>query len=293
MLADCYRRRAFALGLPGADGDLVAGLPVVEFRDPLLGRRRWASLPYTDVCAPLAATRAAAEQLAGALEEARRAARVNRLQVRSSLPVEAAQRRTVGLRHTLELEPDPAAVFRRLHRAQAQRNIMRARREGVTVRAAERVDDLDRIFYGLQTETRRRIGALIQPRRFYTLLWHRMLAAGHGVLLLAYHDGAPVAGAVFLRAGGIVTYKFGASLKSYWHTRANALLFWTMIESACLSGATELGYGRTELPHESLRTFKRYWSTDESPLVHTIGTPAHKQSSRRVLKAKRASRWSP
>ena len=270
LLAECYGGRGFALATFNGNGGIVAGIPVIERKAPVTRRRRWFSLPFTDHCAPLVTEVHTEAQFAARLEETRLAGGVDRIEVRSRLTLERGQHVTSAVRQTLPLESDSDAVFRRLSKSQVQRNIGRARRAGVVVRTAERAEDLDRVFFDLQLETRRRLGVPIQPRRFYTLLWRRLLEPGHGFLLLAYHDSLPIGGAVFLRANGTLTYKYGASLKSHWPLRANALIFWTAIEHACDTGAEILDFGRTEMRHESLRTFKRNWGSEETPLTHTI-----------------------
>ena len=294
LLAECYGERGFALATLGANGGIVAGIPVIERKALVSRRRRWSSLPFTDHCAPLVSGVYTETQFAAQLEETRLGSGVDRIEVRSGLALETGQRVTSAVRHTLSLESDSDAVLRRLSKSQVQRNIARARRAGVVVRTAERVEDLDRVFFDLQLETRRRLGVPIQPRRFYTLLWRRLLEPGHGFLLLAYYNSSPIGGAVFLRGNGTLTYKYGASLKSHWPLRANALIFWTAIEHACATGAEIFDFGRTENRHESLRTFKRNWGTEETPLTHTIlgrRIPAHSETSR--LAAERVIRRSP
>jgi Acetyltransferase (GNAT) domain len=268
LLADCYGYRSFALGVLDDRGRLLAGLPFLETKT-LRRRRRWVSLPFSDMCEPLATDTTSAAALAEGLEQARTEAGIEHLEVRSELVARGAARSLQGLRHVLELDRDEAAVFRRLSRSQVQRNVARARKEGVLVRQAERRGDLERTFFDLQLETRRRLGVPIQPRRFYTLLWDRLLEPGRGFLLLAYSGATPIGGAVFLHSARTVTYKYGASLKSHWHLRGNALIFWTAIQLGCASGAETLDFGRTELRHEGLRTFKRSWGTRELPLRYT------------------------
>jgi CelD/BcsL family acetyltransferase involved in cellulose biosynthesis len=294
LLAECYGDRGFALATLGADGRIVAGIPVIERNAALTRRRRWFSLPFTDHCSPLVSDVHTETQFAAQLEETRLGSDVDRIEVRSRLPLESGQRVTSAVRHTLALESDSDAVFRRLSKSQVQRNVPRARRAGVVVRRAERAEDLDHVFFDLQLETRRRLGVPIQPRRYYTLLWRRLLEPGRGFLLLAYHDSIPIGGAVFLRGNGALTYKYGASLKSHWPLRANALIFWTAIENACAEGLEIFDFGRTEHRHESLRTFKRNWGTEETPLTHTIlgrRIPARSETPR--LAAERVIRRSP
>src|SRR5436309_15395992 len=53
LVADCYGYRSSALLLDDGQGQIVAGLPLVRVRRPLLGERG-VSLPFTDNCPPLA-----------------------------------------------------------------------------------------------------------------------------------------------------------------------------------------------------------------------------------------------
>jgi CelD/BcsL family acetyltransferase involved in cellulose biosynthesis len=270
MLCECYGFRGFALASLDENGLPHAGIPVIEFPAPLRRRRRWVSLPFTDVCAPLSSEPEREGLLLESLEDARRVAEVDRFEIRSHVEVGAARRITTGLRHTLALERNEDAVLRRLDRSQVQRNIERAKREGVVVRRGEQEADLDHVFFQLQVETRRRLGVPVQPRRFYTLLWRRVIERGHGFLLLAYAGGTAIAGGVFLRAPRTLTYKYGASNREYWRLRPNILLFWTAIQIGCRSGAEILDFGRTDLNDQGLRTFKLNWGTHEEPLTYTV-----------------------
>ncbi len=294
LLAECYGYRTFAAAVIGSDGEPTAGLPLAETRG-LLGReRRWISLPFTDYCPPLALHGEAERQLRAELEDARRTAGVARVVVHADLASPGAQTTASAVRHELQLERDSDTLFRQLSKSQVQRNVKRARREGVTVRRAEREEDLDRLFYDLQLDTRRRLGVPIQPRRFYTLLWRRMLDAGHGFLLIAYHTGRPIAGTLFLQSKDTLVYKYSASLKSHWDLRPNALILWTAIEQGCAAGIKTLDFGRTELRHEGLRRYKQNWSTAEMPLTYTVlGKPVQVTPGRREALAERVIQHSP
>jgi CelD/BcsL family acetyltransferase involved in cellulose biosynthesis len=293
LLCECYGYRGFALVMVNGDRVALAGMPVVEKAAPLTRRKRWVSLPFTDQCAPLVATPQAEALFAEGLEDLYAASGIDRLEVRAKLALESGRHVSSAVRHSLRLEPDAREVLRGVSKSEAQ-HAARAKRKGVTVRAATRAEDVDRVFYGLQLETRRRLGVPIQPRRFYTLLWRRMLEPDHGFLLLAYHEGLPIAGAVFLRAKDTLVWKYGASLKSHWSLRANPLILWTAIEHGCATGAAVLDFGRTELSHESLRVFKRSWGTEETALTYTIlGRPEKTQSERPRAAAESLIRRAP
>ena len=103
--------------------------------------------------------------------------------------------------------------------------------------------DLTEHFYGLHTRARRRQGIPVQPRRFFEVLWRRMIDTGLGYCLLAEIDSKPVAGAVFLTWNGTTTYKFGASDPVFLKYRPNHLIFWHAIQSASADGHHAFDFG--------------------------------------------------
>jgi CelD/BcsL family acetyltransferase involved in cellulose biosynthesis len=254
-------------------GNVTAGLPALEVKRPL-GARRWVSLPFTDHCPPLVDT-AEQPEFVRRLRDLQRSKDVAEVEVRGPIEGAGALSAPVAVTHVLELEADADSVFRRFSRSQVQRNVKRAQRENLEVRPAERAEDLTHTFYRLHLDTRRRLGAPVQPRRFFRLLWERLLERELGYVLLAYTGGTAVAGAVFLDWNGGVTYKYGASDSAHWGLRPNHLLFWHAIERACREGRKSFDFGRTDFNNEGLRAFKAGWGSVETPLVYTsIGGPA-------------------
>jgi CelD/BcsL family acetyltransferase involved in cellulose biosynthesis len=267
FLAECYGFRPFALTLED-DGAVHAGLPVLEVRD-LLGGRRWVSLPFTDHCPPLATAPGVLARLAEGLDEARKEAGVGRVEVHAELSGAGAQSWVAGVTHKLELGPDPAQVFATFHPSQVQRSIRKAEQGPLVLRRAETEADLTDAFYRLHLGSRRRQGVPIQPRRFFRLLWRRVLEPGHGFLTLALSRGAPVAAAVFLAANGTLTYKYGASDPRFLGLRPNHLVFWDAIRWGCANGYSSFDFGRTELDNGGLREFKSRWGAQEEALRYS------------------------
>lgn len=263
LVASTYGFRSFAHVLE-EDGRIVAGLPTAELRG-LGGGRRWVSLPFTDELTPLVAPGFDPARLTAALDDARRRAGVDSVEVRSPLPGAAVGDEAVI--HKLRLDPDPQKLFKTFHRSQVQRNVDRARREGVTVRHAASVRDLDTVYYGLHLRTRHRQGVPIQPRRYFRALWKHLLDRGLGFCLIAEHGGAPIGGAVFLTWKRTVIYKYGASNDSHWRLRPNHALHWTAIEWACRNGYELYDFGRTDPENQGLRDFKGSWAAVEEPLL--------------------------
>lgn len=279
LLADCYDYRPFALVLQDAGG-IAAGIPAIEIRT-VFGRRRWISLPFTDYLPPLARDERLLLLFVAELDAAREAERISGLEIRASVGGPTVRPQPHGFLHLLRLAADPAAVFRTFQRSQVQRGILKAEREGVAVKRGSSKDDLVQTFYELHLETRRRLGVPIQPRRYFELLWERILAAERGFVLLAYYNAIPIAGAVFLTWNGTVTYKYGASRQQFWQLRPNNLIMWNAIRWGCENGFHTFDFGRTEFGNEGLRSFKRGWGTAEVPLTYSAlcgRTPTHVRS---------------
>jgi CelD/BcsL family acetyltransferase involved in cellulose biosynthesis len=290
MIVDCYGYRPFVLACLDADGRITGGLPVIEVRS-LRRHLRWVALPFADLCPPLLSPDLSTETLTRALDDARRAAGVPALEVRAALAGPAnAHLHSDAVIHTTRLERDPDALFARFHRSQVQRNVRRAEREQkISIRRADNARDLTRSFYGLHVQTRRRQGMPVQPRRFFEALWTYLLEPGDGYLLLAYADGEPVAGAVFLAGTSTITYKYGASDAAFWRLRPNHLLFWHALRGACENGYRWFDFGRSDLPDRGLRAFKSGWAAEERPLLYTtLAERAPEDGSGRGLAAARA-----
>ena len=275
VLAECYRFRAFGLALADANGRLIAGVPVVE-RPGLLGGRRWISLPFTDSCPPLVGgNRLLQARLEAEIDAARQRAGVGVVELRTTPASDYAFAFDVGLRHTLELNRDPETVYSRFKPKQVRHAIRYAERSGVIVAEAEREEELSGTFYALQTATRRRLGVPVQPRRYFSLLWRRIVEPGLGFVLVARIGDRPVAAAVFLAWKGTVVYKYSASDATAWSLRPNNAVLWHAIRWACENGYSTFDLGRTDRANEGLSAFKRGWGAEEVSLTYAaIGKAA-------------------
>ena len=149
-----------------------------------------------------------------------------------------------------------------------RRAIRKAESSGLEVEFATSLEAL-RHFYALLCLTRRRHGAPPQPWPFFAALHRHLLASARGVIVLARHQGRPIAGAVYLHSGPLVHYKYGASDESYQQLRANNLVMSRAIQWHAERGFASLDFGRTSLTNDGLRRFKLGWGTQESRLDYT------------------------
>lgn len=265
-LAEAYGFDDAGLALLDGAGRIEAALPLLRIgRLPL--RRRAVALPFTDSLGPLAG--ADADGLARRLERARGELGLGRLEVREALSGPGTDPVPVGHRHLLALGPDPERLRAGFDRSRVERKLRRAERAGLTVRRSSGRDALLEAFWPLHVATRRRLGVPVQPRRFFEALHERMLRAGLGFVVTAELDGAAVAAAVFLAWNRRLVYKFSANDRSRGDVGASQAVIWEAIRWGAENGFAELDFGRTELGHEGLRTFKRAWGSREVPLAYT------------------------
>jgi len=264
-----YRYPMTACAVAGDDGELLAGLPVARVESRLTGRRLVA-LPFSDHCAALVADGApqgTAAALGAALADLHRRAGL-RLELRGADAPHGAADGARYHHHVLPLEPDAAAVERRFRRSQVLRGVRRALREGLEAEPRTDVAALE-AFYRLHVATRARLGVPTQARRFI-LRFAEPFRAGLGFTLVVRRDERPVAAAVFLAFGGVLTYKYGASDARFLATRPNNLLFLEAIRWGCRHGMRALDLGRTDWGHESLRAFKLAWGSEERELRYRV-----------------------
>lgn len=271
LLSRLYGYPVYTFTTRDATGALTGFLPALAIRSPLTGRRV-VSLPFSDCCPPLAANAAAAVDLVDQALALAKDERARYLELRSG-PALTLDERTdltrgdLYARWVVALEPDNQAVWKRV-KSPAQRQVKKANREGVTVRAGERASDMD-AYHHLHLLTRtRKHGMPAQPLRYFRELWEAFGEQGGVRVLLAEKDGEVVAGMVLLVSGTTVRYAYGASNERYLKFGPNDALMWNAISWACENGYARFDMGRTARDNPGLGQFKRNWGAAEEPLPY-------------------------
>jgi CelD/BcsL family acetyltransferase involved in cellulose biosynthesis len=272
LLTETYGYRPLVLAQVAGD-DTIAGIPMLEVRSWLTGRR-FVSLPFSDYCPALGRDDEVLVDFTRALIEWQCSRAVAPVEIRGDLPALIGVRRMpFGVRHLLQLSPDQAHLLAGFDQPVRQR-IKRAAREGLTSRISTEVSDLE-AFYALHWQTRRRLGVPVQPRRFFEGLWRRIIATGLGFLVLVEKGGRAVAANVFLAWNGNLIGKYSASDHRYWRLGPNNLMLWTGIGWGCDAGFRLFDFGKSDLENLGLRAFKSSWGSTEVPLVYaTVGDRA-------------------
>src|SRR6185437_178493 len=192
LLRAQYRYPIHARCVLDADRQIVAALPLAHIKSRLTGSRLVA-VPFSDLCHPIprAGEAAALGPLLDDLSDHSATAGID-IEVRCSLPG-LGHRGADFYHHVVPLGDDLERVRAGIS-SSTKRGVKKAHREGIEV-SYERGQSGLEAFYRMHLITRRRQGVPTQPKRFFTQ-FERLFQNDLGFVLLARHEGTPVAGAV-------------------------------------------------------------------------------------------------
>jgi hypothetical protein len=249
------------------NGKLAGLIPVMEI-DSFLTGKRGVSLPFTDICHPIADTPDIFRALMERLTQHGKIAGWKHIEIKggSTFFGETAPPCAEHCTHILDLNSTEDNV-QQSFRDSTRRNIHKASREGVEVTFQHTAEAMA-AFYELHCRTRRRHGLPPQPRRFFEKIYEHVVAAKKGIALLATHADRTVAGAVYFFFQDRAFFKFGASDRAFQHLRANNLVMWEVIRWLIRNGFRSLHFGRTEPGSDGLLQFKRGWGAKESRVAY-------------------------
>ena len=280
LVAEWYGYRPFVVAVPNGGNSIRAGLPMIETNSPITGRR-WVSLPFTDHCAPLCRDAESLQILTSELARLSEDRHTPDIEVRWPLqPQPGVWTYSSHVLHTLRLDSDIAKIARGFQRT--PKRIERvAEQNDVRVVWGESYEHLE-AYYRLHLLTRRRLGVPIQPRRFFDLLWQKLISQGMGFVLLAVRNGEYVAGTLFLHWQESLIYKYSALDERAKEFRPNDPVLLAALRWGCDHGLRTFDMGRTDVDDAGLRQFKRRWGTEEIPLAYSrfSDTPVDVGSSR-------------
>ena len=265
ILTSAYGYKPYFLTAGGAD-KIDNLLAVMEVRSKITGSRG-VSLPFTDICEPIAQS---ADQFQTLWQEALALGRKRKwayLELRGGekyLSEKPSFVRHIG--HRLNLSAGHDAVFTAL-RNSTKRNIKKAKRESVEVNISNSADAM-KAFCRLNALTRRKHGLPPQPSRFFRRLFEEVIANEKGFIALAILGNEVIAANLYLCFGDRVIYKYGASDDRLQHIRANNLVMWKAIRWSCDRGYQSLCFGRTEAHHQGLIQFKAGWGAETQDVTY-------------------------
>jgi lipid II:glycine glycyltransferase (peptidoglycan interpeptide bridge formation enzyme) len=267
LISDCYGYRAFVCAIIDENHRILAGSPFIDINSWLTGHR-WVSLPYTDFCPPLSTNESALSQLIEGFHSTYQKHIIPSIEIRWTVPPENRINFTSEfVLHHLLLSDNIKSIYRKI-RSNHRLNLKKADRNGVQIVNVDNKREYD-FFYKLHTQTRKRLGVPVQPKKFFDLIWDKLIAFDLGFVLIAYHHKQPISGALFLNYNNTVIFKYGASDEAYWKLHSNKLLMWRAIQISCEKGYKIFNFGNSPINNQGLRQYKLGWGSIESDLIYS------------------------
>ncbi|MGH7932334.1 MAG: GNAT family N-acetyltransferase [Candidatus Binataceae bacterium] len=278
-LVDTYGLKLWVAAVDGSGGDEAACV-LAGTRRPF-SATRFAALPFSDFCPPLAKSATALATLLDALARDRSTRAGCELRGVAA----PAPGRTVDCfaNWALDLARPMVAVERSLDR-DFRRKIRRGGEAKLTIKRGYDMTFVAR-FYALQLETRRRLGLPAQPLKFFARVQEVFGQAEDFEVWLASKNGHDLAGAVVLREGGRLYMKWSARRRDE-ISSANHLLVWSIIEEHA-GKVDALDLGRTDVRNQGLSRFKKEAGAVASPLPYSFFPLAPRHVSSEVLTGSR------
>ena len=259
--------RGRVLVIRGANGEIVAGLPVYEVRSRFLGTRT-VSIPFATLCDPLVTSEDQIKALVNHLKDSRETdsqpLRIGAWRA-ASIVTNGNSPDGIGFsHHFLVLDNSFDKLQQSFSKTAVRQMVARAQRRGVAVEACGVEDGLE-TFYNLYYGTRKRLGLPAMPFHFFGSLAHN-LGSEKIELLFAKHGSDVLAGVLAFKWKNMVLVECLGEGVGARKVGANQLLWWEAIKDACDQGYGVFSFGRTHHANTGLMEFKRRWGTVEEHL---------------------------
>ena len=247
-------------------GKLAGLIPVMEI-DSFLTGKRGVSLPFTDICHPIADSADTFQELLDEVVAYGRKAGWKHIELRGGSGfLDGAPASAEHFTHLLNLNGDEGSLIKSF-RESTGRNVRKAEREGVEIAFGHTREELA-AFFRLHCQTRKHHGLPPQPWSFFEKIHAHIIAPEKGFVVLASYQGRPVAGAVYFLHRERALFKFGASDRNFQHLRANNLVMWEAIRWFSRNQFRSLHFGRTEPENQGLLQFKNGWRAAEGKVAY-------------------------
>ena len=250
------------------NGELNAVVPIMEVNSWITGNRA-ISLPFSDYCEPLFKSRNLSQILAEEIINSLDIQNIKYIEFRTSrhlYPFETEQFRR-DLRHILKLDKSESDLLKQCS-DNTKRNIKKAAKEKLSLKVQNDENGIKN-FYDMMCETRKKHGLPPQPFLFFKNIHDIIVTKGLGDILFAIKDNNYISGAIYLKFGKKLIYKYGASYPQYLKYRGNHFVMWEAIKKYRDEGYEEFDFGETDLENDGLKRFKRGWNANELSIYTT------------------------
>jgi serine/alanine adding enzyme len=252
--------------------EIRAALPVFEVKSWLTGRRM-VSIPWATLSDPLVTCREEFALLSAEVQELSKRLGAGHVEIRTlhttSLVQDGrVQERPHYIHHYLNLDSnlDLDDLMKSFHRTCVQQRIRRAQSRNIALRIGDSEEDL-RILYAFHLKNRRKNSLPPQPYLFFKNIWETLLPEQRISLLIAEHDGQPIAVLLLFKFKDRMSAEVAHMDDNYRNLSPNIFLFWEAILQAVREGYKLFDFGRTAPTNHPLLAFKSRWGTHVSDIT--------------------------
>ncbi len=152
-------------------------------------------------------------------------------------------------------------------KGRVRRDVRLAERRGVTVEEVTDQAGRDIIFDMYRQTMARNETYVVWQRGMVERIWELYCAAGRGEMLIARHEGEPLAAIALLYSGKHCYYFLGASSGAKRSLCPNDAVIWTGIRHALARGCEDFDFMISARDDAALIEFKDKWSTTQHPFL--------------------------
>lgn len=305
VLRAAYGKSVDYLMLRQAGGRVAGILPLVRFRHPLFGNEL-ASMPFMDGGGVLADSTDAERRLVARADALARESGADGLELRCEHPLACFEqpqwlqelgqgrapvlsRKSTKVRMVVEL-PASSELLMKGFKSKLRSQISKPIKAGCTVRTGglDLLEDFYRVFLVNMRDLGSPVHSIGMIRETIAQFSERT------AVLVVYHEGAPVAGAVVTGFRDLLKNPWASSDRRYAAQSPNMLLYLRMLEWACDNGYRRFDFGRSTVGEGTYR-FKEQWGALPEPLhwyrIARDGVPENADASESRLFSLAAQYW--
>ncbi|NCP63921.1 MAG: FemAB family PEP-CTERM system-associated protein [Paraglaciecola sp.] len=285
-MASAYHKKAWVqsvvsayghqdVSLVAMQGEQVVGLlPCIKLVRPLLGAT-FCSLPFCDLGAALADNEPIKQALVDELcARAKGQHFEHRETAHEVVAADADMLADQKVRMVMPLPATAEALFDGF-KSKLRSQIRKAQKNGLTVSLGNSAQLID-AFYQIFAENMRKLGSPVHGKKWFLAL--SQYYAEHMTLAVVYSDDLPIGAGIVLRQGNNMVIPWASTLASHNRLAPNMLLYWSLLEHACVSGCQQFDFGRSTFGEGTFK-FKQQWGAEPIALRwHTYNDVATAQA---------------
>lgn len=241
-----------------AGGEISGVLPYFVING-LFSKPRIVSIPFSDYSSPLTVNNDVERKMLDHLVESF-GEKISYMEIRGPVAQNSTYKNHVIFsRYILDLDPDPAKIYKNIDKRTIVRSIKNAEKQGVKIVEDNSREGVDN-FYRLYKLTRKKHGVPCQSRLFFDKIAEHLISKDLVFILLAKYENRVIAASLFIRFKKHIYYKYNASDSAYLSSKTpNHLLTWHIIEKSCREEYKTIDLGRTVTNNRGLSRYKQMW----------------------------------